>query len=82
MRGLTPALLAVALLAAPVTAGAASAKKKHAERETVQRTAPKSTGSGPVRDIDETQYYERLSEKIPFGSSTWWRQKQLENPTP
>jgi hypothetical protein len=28
--------------------------------------------------FDETQYYERLSEQIPFGSAAWWRQKQLE----
>lgn len=79
MRGLTSALLAMALLAAPLAADAAP-KKKHQDRETIQRTAPKSTG--PIRDIDETRYYERLSEKIPFGSATWWRQKQLENPTP
>jgi hypothetical protein len=30
--------------------------------------------------FDETQYYERLSEKIPLGTDAWWRQRQLENP--
>jgi len=29
--------------------------------------------------FDETQYYERLSEEIPFGTAAWWRQKQFEN---
>ena len=30
------------------------------------------------RTFDETKYYERLSEKIPFGTAAWWRQRQLE----
>ena len=30
--------------------------------------------------FDETQYYERLSEKIPLGTAAWSRQRQLENP--
>jgi hypothetical protein len=31
------------------------------------------------RTFDDTRYYERLSEKIPFGSDAWWRQKQIES---
>jgi hypothetical protein len=81
MRSLTSALLAAALIAAPIAADAAP-KKKHVDREQPPRVAPNSTYGAPIRDIDETRYYERLSEKIPFGSATWWRQKQLENPTP
>ena len=81
MRILTSALLVAALMAAPIAAGAAP-KKKHVDREQPQRIAPNTTQGAPIRDFDETRYYERLSEKIPFGSATWWRQKQLENPTP
>jgi hypothetical protein len=28
--------------------------------------------------FDETQYYERDSRKIPFGTAAWWRQKERE----
>lgn len=81
MKSVLVALLALALTAAAGSADTASAKKKHDAREHGKPAAKAQTG-GMIRDIDETRYYERLSEKIPFGSATWWRQKQLENPTP
>ncbi len=28
--------------------------------------------------FDETQYYERDSNAIPFGTAAWWRQKEFE----
>jgi hypothetical protein len=34
------------------------------------------------RAFDESQYYERLSEKVPFGTAAWWRQKEREGMAP
>ena len=31
-----------------------------------------------ARTFDETQYYERDSSKIPFGTLAWWQQKEME----
>ncbi len=81
MKALLAGVVAVALAGLPGNAEAASGKKKLGQQEHTVRPAPKAYNA-PVRDIDETRYYERLSEKIPFGSSTWWRQRQLENPAP
>lgn len=81
MKSLLVALMALALTAAAGSADNVSAKKKQGARDHGKPAAKVQTG-GAIRDIDETRYYERLSEKIPFGSGTWWRQKQLENPTP
>ncbi len=81
MKSLLVALFALLLTAAAGSADTVSAKKKHGARDHAKPAAKAQTG-GAIRDIDETRYYERLSEKIPFGSGTWWRQKQLENPTP
>jgi hypothetical protein len=77
--------LAAALLAASLAGGLANAdaqtdkkRKSHDARKSgspsavAERQRHKST-------FDETLYYERLSEKIPFGTPAWWRQKELEN---
>jgi hypothetical protein len=80
MKALLAGAIAVALIGLPGGADAAP-KKKQDQQAYPDRSASKANGA-PVRDIDETRYYERLSEKIPFGSGTWWRQRQLENPTP
>ena len=83
MRHLFAALLAFAVIAAIGASEAAAAKKKVMKRDHHSRPVDENNYTGrPIRDIDETQYYERLSEKIPFGSGTWWRQRQLENPVP
>jgi hypothetical protein len=76
------ALLTFALMGASDGAEAGSAKKKHSQRDYGSRPSAKVYRNTSPRDFDETQYYERLSEKIPFGTSAWWRQKQLESPTP
>jgi hypothetical protein len=81
MKSVLVALIALMLTAAAASADTVAAKKKHGARDH-GRPAAKAQAGGGIRDIDETRYYERLSEKIPFGSGTWWRQKQLENPTP
>jgi hypothetical protein len=31
-----------------------------------------------AKTFDETEYYERDSRKIPFGSAEWWRQMERE----
>lgn len=75
------AILLASALVGIADADAASAKKKGVQRD-ASRPVVKVQPAPVGRDIDETRYYERLSEKIPFGSGTWWRQRQLENPTP
>ena len=81
----TVTTLALAALAAIVSVGQASAtESRYRDRDGYYRTNPPPS---VVRErqrhkhtFDETQYYERLSEQIPFGTAAWWRQKQLENP--
>ena len=62
---------------------AIAAKRKNPQKSHVsvgdRSTSTKVYGSRP---FDETQYYERLSERIPFGAPAWCRQKQLEGPPP
>jgi hypothetical protein len=82
MKAVFASLLALSLVGAIGITEAAAAKKKSVKRDHYSRHVNENYPGRPIRDIDETQYYERLSEKIPFGSGTWWRQRQLENPVP
>lgn len=80
MRVLALAVASVLAVAAIPELSAAEAKKP---KDTASRS---STSPSAIAErqrnkdtFDETQYYERLSEKVPFGSAAWWRQKQLES---
>jgi hypothetical protein len=83
MKMLVCALLAVAFLAASAAADASGRKRHYGERDSADRRAAKRVERYRApQEFDETKYYERLSEKIPFGTPAWWRQKQDENPVP
>jgi len=79
----TAIALALALLALSI-GWATAQESRYRDRDGYYRTNPPPS---VIRErqrhkhtFDETQYYERLSEQIPFGTAAWWRQKQLENP--
>ena len=80
MRIVVTALVSAAFVAGLVgTADAAKGKKKYRSNNT-SYNAPSAVAKDQrlKRTFDDTQYYERLSEKIPFGTHAWWRQKELE----
>lgn len=59
---------------------AAGKNTKKAHRWSPQQETYRS--SDPQRNaatFDDTKYYERLSEKIPIGTSAWWRQRAFES---
>ncbi len=79
-------MLAAALLAALLAGGLASAADAQGDRKRKGTDTRKADSPSAIAErqrhkstFDETQYYERLSEKIPFGTPAWWRQKELEN---
>jgi hypothetical protein len=84
MRLLALAVAFVFVLAPAVSPSASEAKKKPKDQAS-RPGMPEGTSPSAIaarqrhkETFDETQYYERLSEQIPFGSAAWWRQKQLE----
>ena len=81
MRLLALAVASVLTVAAIPDLSAAEAKKKPKETASRSSTSPSAIAERQRNKdtFDETQYYERLSEKVPFGSAAWWRQKQLES---
>jgi hypothetical protein len=80
MRTIMTALMSIALMAG--MAGTADAAKRGNSRGEARYYGytPSDTAARQhdARTFDETQYYERLSEKIPFGTSAWWRQRERE----
>ena len=86
MKAALAAFVSVAFLAGLAGATApALAKKKHHRGEArhhyhhhyrpstlAERQRHRST-------FDPSQYYERDSNKIPFGTQAWWRQKEFED---
>ena len=81
MRKITVALLAAMFAAGPAIAtDAPGAKKRKAEDRRYSRSPSAIAERQRHKStFDETQYYERLPEKIPFGSDAWWRQKLIED---
>ena len=81
MQKLAASLLAVLLAAGPAIAAEDGATKKRRADARQVNPGPSAVAERQKhkRTFDETQYYERLSEKIPFGSDAWWRQKQIED---
>jgi hypothetical protein len=77
------AALSVALIAGLAgTADAYRNKKRYSDEHGLYGYRSPSSIAERQRHrstFDETQYYERLSEKIPLGTDAWWRQKQIEN---
>ena len=81
MRKLATALLAVLLAGGLANAADAQSAKKRKDYDARQAGSPSAVAERQrhKNTFDETRYYERLSEKIPFGTPAWWRQKQLES---
>jgi len=81
MRKITVALLAAMLATGPAIATDAAGTKKRKAEDRHYSPSPSAIAERQKhkRTFDETQYYERLSEKIPFGTDAWWRQKQTED---
>ena len=79
MRNILAGLLTVTL--ALGIAGTAHAKKtKKRPHATYQDNSPSAIAERQrhARTFDETQYFERDSNKIPFGTRAWWDQKTRE----
>jgi hypothetical protein len=83
MKAALAAFVSVAFLAGLAGATApALAKKKHHRGEARYHHHRPSTLAERQRHrstFDPSQYYERDSNKIPFGTQAWWRQKEFED---
>lgn len=79
MRKITVALLAAMLATGPAIGTDAAGTKKRKAADESRSPSAIAERQKHKRTFDETQYYERLSEKIPFGTDAWWRQKQIED---
>jgi hypothetical protein len=82
MRSILTGLLTAAL--ALGVAGTANAQSKTYRTYTyytyVDDDSPSAIAKRQrhARTFDETEYYERDSRKIPFGTAEWWRQMDRE----
>lgn len=79
MRTILTGLLSAALVLG--LAGAADAKsKKVTYYDYYSYYAPSAIAERQrhASTFDETEYYERDSRKIPFGTAEWWRQMERE----
>ena len=81
MKAILTALVSAALVAG--IAGSASAdqtRKKYRDNARYYDNSPSAIAERQrnKRTFDENQYYERDSNKIPFGTAAWWRQKDFE----
>jgi hypothetical protein len=74
MKVLIPGLVGVSFLAALATAADAAPRAKTYRYHATQ--AAQGHGAGSVNRGDG--YYERLADKLPFGSSIWWEQMMRE----
>lgn len=76
------ATITLALLAGSVGGSAhAQVAPKQKSQEGRQSRSPSAIAERQrhKKTFDETRYYERLSEKIPFGTPAWWRQREIES---
>jgi hypothetical protein len=76
MRKILAGLLAAAFVFGIAGAADAKTKKKYYNYYSPSAIAERQRHAST---FDETQYYERDSRKIPFGTAAWWRQLDLEN---
>ncbi len=83
MRAIITALVSIAFIAGVAgSADAAKAKKRYKPYSTTYSNSPSAIAERQrhKETFDETQYYERDSNKIPFGTAAWWRQRAFEAP--
>ena len=78
MRKILAGLLSAAFVLGFAGAADAKAKKKYRHYNYYSPSAI-AERQRHASTFDETQYYERDSRKIPFGTAAWWRQLELEN---
>ena len=81
MRTFITALVAASIVAGLVGAAPAAPRKKHRHAYGyAHRYSPSEIRERQrhASTFDETEYYEHLSSIIPFGTATWWRQKDRE----
>lgn len=80
MRAILTGLLSAALMLG--IAGAADAKSKqkviYYYYYTYNSPSAIAEQQRHAKTFDETEYYERDSRKIPFGTAEWWRQMERE----
>jgi hypothetical protein len=65
------ALMIAAALAAPAAAAEARKKKKRYH-------APPHASERSERSRSTSDYQEAIADKLPFGTSQWWRQMDVE----
>ena len=73
-------LLSATLMLGIAGAAQANKSKKRQGQPAAQKSSsdPRRTRQSDAQTFDETQYYERDSNRIPFGTRTWWDRKTLE----
>jgi Tfp pilus assembly protein PilP len=77
MRTIIAGLLSAGLLAAvPCAAGADPARDFNSYAKMYPSATPRQLKN--VRAYERGQYYEQLSDAVPFGSRVWWELKDRE----
>ena len=69
--------IAVALAAAPADAGSRKKHKRYAKSNYERSTARAQSDRGS-RSFDQDRYFERDSNRLPFGTAIWWEQMERE----
>ena len=77
MRSILTGLLSAALVLGIAGTASAQSKKKYVYYDYYSPSAI-AERQRHASTFDETQYYERDSRKIPFGTAEWWRQLERE----
>jgi len=80
MRTILTGLLSAALVLGLAGAANAKSKKKVIYYDYYSYYSPSAIAQRQsyASTFDETEYYERDSRKIPFGTAEWWRQMERE----
>jgi hypothetical protein len=82
MRFVLGALLSVAFTAGGVWVADAQSTYDRDGKRSKRSVSGIAERQRHKQTFDESKYYERLSESIPFGTAAWWRQKEREGMAP
>ena len=72
MRRIALALVALSL-------SAAFAAPEAAETPVKKKRSYAKTYAAQSRTVNGSGYYQRIAEKLPYGSARWWKQMDFEN---